>query len=135
MPMIIKYTDQICVEKNRTILFVDFDYNAFKANGNLREETPFIKETLEWFKTHNIDYELIGPFSNSGFLSGYYGRYYIDVPYETDNAHYKLLEEYFENSDGTMKDPKKAFCYTTLDVCKPILEESEAMWADPDYEP
>lgn len=135
MPRIIKYTDQICVEKNRTILFVDFDYNAFKDNGNLREETPFIKETLEWLKTNNIDYELIGPFSNSGFLCGYYGRYYIDVPYENDNNQYKLLELYFENIDGTMKDPRKLFCYTTLDVCEPILAESEAMWVDPDYEP
>ena len=29
MPQLVKYTDQICVEKNRDILFVDFDYDLF----------------------------------------------------------------------------------------------------------
>lgn len=134
MPRIIKYTDQICVEKNRTILFIDFDYNAFNDSDGLREETPIIKETLNWLSDNNINYEEIGPFSNSGFLSGYYGRYYIDVPFDIDNIHYKLLEAYLENPDGSMKDPRKTFCYTTLDVSKPILAESEAMWNDPDFE-
>ena len=58
-----------------------------------------------------------------------YEKYYIDVPYELTNAKYKLLEEYFENSDGTMKDPKKVFAYCTLEYCKVTYKESNALWA------
>lgn len=128
MPQLVKYTDQICVEKNRDILFVDFDYDLFYDDS--KEETPYIKETLQWFYDNNISYEIIGPFSNSGFLEGYYGRYYIDVPYDLTNAKYKLLEEYFENSDGTMKDPKKVFVYCTLEYCKVTYKESKDLLAE-----
>ena len=130
MPMIVKYTDEKCVEKDRDILFVQFKYNAFDDDGDLKEETPYIKETLEFIKNNDIQYELIGPFSNSGFLCGYYGRYYIDVPYETSNDKYKIIEEYFENSDGTTKDENKIFAYCTLVDCKRILAESEEFWND-----
>ena len=128
MPVLVKYTDEKCVEKDRDILFVQFKYNAFEDEEDLREETPFIQETLEFFKNNDIWYELIGPFSNSGFLCGYYGRYYIDVPYETSNSKYKIIEEYFEYPDGTMKDENKIFSYCTLVDCKRILAESEKFW-------
>lgn len=133
MPKIVKYTDEKCVEKNRTILFVDFDYSIFNDEDKLKDKTPLIKETLDWFEENNIEYEQIGPFSNSGFLCGYYGRYYIDVPYETSNEKYKLLEEYFENPDGSMKDERKLFCYTKVEWRKEILDKSKALWEDEEY--
>ncbi len=126
MPQLIKYTDQKCVEMDRTILFVDFDYDYLE--NDLREETTYIKETLEFFKNNDIGYELIGPFSNSGILGGYFARYYINVPYETTNKKYKIIEEYFENSDGSMKDSKKLFGYCVLEDCKRIYAESKAIW-------
>ena len=130
MPQIIKYTDEKCIEKNRTILFVHFDYSIFDDDERLKDKTPFIEETLEWFQENNINYELIGPFSNSGFLCGYYPRYYIDVHYDTSNDEYKLLEDYFENPDGSMKDKRKLFCYTEVEWCKEILDKSKALWEE-----
>ena len=126
MPQLIKYTDEKCIEMDRTILFVNFDYDYLE--NDLREETPYIKETLEFFKNNDIGYELIGPFSNSGILGGYFARYYIDVPYETTNEKYKIIEEYFENSNSSMKDPKKLFAYCVLEDCTRIYAESKAIW-------
>lgn len=126
MPQLVKYTDEKCIEMNRVILFVQFDYNYLE--DELREETPYIKETLEFFKNNDIGYELIGPFSNSGLLGGYIGRYYIDVPYEISDEKYKIIEEYFENPDGSMKDSKKLFAYCILEDCKRIYAESKALW-------
>ena len=126
MPQLIKYTDEKCIEMNRTILFVQFDYNYLE--DELREETPYIKETLEFFENNDIGYELIGPFSNSGILGGYFARCYIDVSYEVSDTKYKIVEEYLENSDGSMKDPKKLFGYCMVDDCKRIYAESKALW-------
>lgn len=124
MPQIIRHIDQICVEKARDILFIDFQYDRRGDTDYLRQDLPYIKETLEWLDQNDIQWEQTGPLSNSGWLSGYVGWYYVDVPYDTTNPQYKLLEAYLENPDGTMKDPNKVFCYITLEICKPALEES-----------
>lgn len=125
MPRLVKYTDQKCIEMDRTILFVQFEYDMFV--DELEEETLYIRETLELFDSNDIGYELIGPFSNSGILGGYFARYYIDVPYETSNVKYKIVEEYLENPDGSMKDSKKLFGYCVVDDCKRIYAESKAL--------
>jgi hypothetical protein len=84
---------------------------------DLREETPRIRETLEWLDSQNIGYELTGLFSDSGLLSGYSGVYYIDIPFNTTNDNYQKLEEYFEDGVGNMKVDNKIFMYVTLEFC------------------
>lgn len=44
MPQIIKYTDEKCIEKNRTILFVHFDYSIFDDDDRLKDKLHLLKK-------------------------------------------------------------------------------------------
>lgn len=138
MPQVVRYCDQIAVEENKDALFVDFSDAYFSQPWDDRqdEETDYIKETLMWLDENDIKYELSGPFSNSGWLSGYCPRYYLDIPFDKNDEKYKLVAEKLEYPDEiTPKDDRIRFICVLLETAKPIYAESKAQWDDPDWAP
>jgi len=117
--IVIPYVEEVCVREDRDILFIDFTEKSKISRGRLKENTPIIKDTLEWLNVHEIKYELIGSFSTDGWLEGYPARYYVDVPIDANNQKFKLVEDKFE-IEGLPRDARVILCGTMLESCKRI---------------
>ena len=46
----------------------------------------------------------------------YRGSIYVDVPFDTTDSTYQLLQTYLENPDGTMRHPTVTFEYYPLEM-------------------
>ncbi len=46
----------------------------------------------------------------------YFGDVYIDIPFDENDPQYLIVQDYLENSDGTMRDKQVYFCYLPLEV-------------------
>jgi hypothetical protein len=128
MPMLIEYLDHIALQKNRDILFLDFQIkpegkSESEAHEQLFLDGPKRDEAMEakimaWLERENIDYCTAGPVSWSGWITGGPLYLYLDVPMDETNEDYKKLCAYLENADGSMRFQNCQFCYMTLEGCK-----------------
>ena len=132
MPMLIDPIDQIARQKQRTVLYVVFDdpdSNDFEASFDW-ENCKNRQRVITWFDEQAIQYQPCFQVWSDGLLQcPYRGQLYIDVPFETDNSVYKKLEAYFENQDGSMKNPEITFCYLPLKrAMKNAHHDEEGYW-------
>ena len=124
MPMIIQHIDAIARQKQRDVLFVQFESDRmpdepdvdFKFSKMLLDwdELPVRQQIIDWLDEHGMKWQPCGDFANTSVMSGYQGQIYIDVPYDTSLQEYKKLEAFLENPDGSMKFPHVLFCYLPL---------------------
>ncbi len=130
MPRVLRYRDQICTEKDRDILFMQFNPKFVLEDDIDVDDIPIRKKTLEWLEDNNIEVEWCGPASNSGLISGYFGDFYIDVPYDEENPTYQKLQKYFEDENGELRpefEDLAIFAYYKLEWAKELnyTEEDE----------
>ena len=114
MPQILKHIDKIAREKQRDVLFIDFDREMYPSYDYKNYEER--KKLLQWLDKNNIPYEECGHMASEYEWESYRGQLYIDIPFDKNNEEYKNLNELLENPDGSMKIPGVNFWYLPLKV-------------------
>ena len=110
MPMILKHIDKIAREKQRDVLFVDF----VSPNNEYKNFIPR-QELLLWLDEHNIAYEECGPIADEYGWESYRGQIYIDLPFDENNAQYKLLDSHLMTSENKFKIEGVRFYHLRLE--------------------
>lgn len=121
MPMLIEHLDAIAREKGRDILFLDFPqeggndpFDSFFVDW---DSVPIRQQVIAWLDQNQIGWRMCGGFADeNSMVSGYYGRIYIDVPFDTNDPVYQKLSNYLETPEGEMKLAGVKFCYLPLEM-------------------
>ena len=114
MPKTIKNIDKIGREKNRDVLYIQFDKKVFPKYNYKNYKNR--AELLKWLDTHNIGYEeCFGVSSDNGFES-YRGQLYIDIIYDESLDIYNLLNDHIEPQDGVLRFEGIGLWYLPLSV-------------------
>lgn len=124
MPQLIKYIDQIAREKQRDVLYLEFNPKPTKDdffgdnNGRYSFEDDSVRtKVLDDLTKMGVTWWFCGPFADENFiLRGYDGQVYVDVPYDKDLPLYQKLESYLEHPDGTMRFESVRFYIVPLSV-------------------
>jgi len=132
MPMVIRYIDQIAREKSRDILFMQFNPKFIFEDDLFVDDILVRNKILAWLEKQQVDIEFCGPSSNSDRLVGYFGNFYIDVPYDEENPTYQKIQQYLEDENGQMKPEFKdsLFCYYKLTWAKKLAYTDEPGYWD-----
>ena len=110
MPMLIEHIDAIARKAKRDVLFVVFRSPVDWQENRLR------KQVCQWLDDHKVPWRECGPVADEHCMASYQGEIYIDVPFDEANPTYQKIQDYLENSNGTMRDPNVVFCCLRLDV-------------------
>ncbi len=109
MPVLIEHIDAIARQKQRDVLFLEF--NSAGPRGPFDEiargdqgcdwaTLPSRLKIIGWLNERNIVWKPCGAFANTSFMTSYRGQIYIDIPFELSSAEYKALEAFLEFPDG-----------------------------------
>jgi hypothetical protein len=123
MPQLIKHIDQIAREKQRDVLFLEFNPKPTKKDiwGDDQgrywfEQDPIRKQILEHLTTMSILWECCASFANENAIDSYNGRVYIELPINEDCPRYQSLVDYLEYPDGTMRFKNVRFYALSLEI-------------------
>ena len=101
MARVLKNIDQIGREKNRDVLFIQFDRKFFPKYDYKNYKNR--AELLEWLDHNNIAYEeCFGVASDNG-LESYRGQLYVDVVFDETLDIYNLLNNHIEPQNGVLR--------------------------------
>ncbi len=134
MPMLIDYIDKIARREQRGVLFICF----FPPERIEQSDETFDwehsenrKDVIRWLDEKQIKWTpCFGVWFHGFILCPYVGEIYVDVPYDRDNADYRMLEAYLENPDGTMRNPDITFYYISLSVAMKNAHHDEPGYHD-----
>ncbi|MFI3136440.1 MAG: hypothetical protein QX197_06640 [Methylococcaceae bacterium] len=136
MPQLIKHIDAIAREKQRNVLFLTFrsQKSANADSWNLffdynESKVPIRKTVCQWLTEHNISWYPCAHFATESFVMGYFGRIYLDIPFDENDKQYQLVRDYLEHPDGTPRDPKIGFwCLLLEDAMKNAFHDEPGYW-------
>lgn len=98
MPRILKHIDQIAREKERDVLFINFDNEIYPDNDYKKWTSR--TQLIDWFRKNQIDYIECFNVANENCMESYRGDIYIDVYYDENDPTYIKVKDYLEDSDG-----------------------------------
>jgi len=121
MPMLIEYIDAIARQKGRDVLFLDFlqkeiedPFDLFNVDWDC---VPIRQQVIAWLNQKQIGWQICGTVADeNSMVSGYQGRIYIDVPFDTTDVAYQMLADYLETPEGKMKLEGVSFRYLPLEI-------------------
>ncbi len=130
MPKLIEHIDAIARKKQCAVLFIEFhpekwgDYANEMEDGECDDSWRDYEyrvdqrreKVLAWLDENVISWQECGPVANEQGFRSYLGEIYIDVPYDENNPQYRLVRDYLENPDGTMRDESIRFYCLPLEV-------------------
>jgi len=103
MPQILEHIDKIARDKNRDVIYINFNRENFPSFEY--EEYAERNKLLEWLNSNNIVYRSCGPLANENGWESYRGQLYLDVPIDESNEQYQLICSHMDNPDGSFKIP------------------------------
>ena len=124
MSHIIYSADSIARQLQRGVLYCSFKtpqtdpISEFTNSGYEKNETRIA--FLKFLESHKIEYQRCAPCEpteGNGWLVGYFGHIFVDVPYDVENPQYKLVQQFLEHDDGTMRYEDTNFYYVSLEEC------------------
>lgn len=118
MPQLIEHIDAIARKKQRGVLLIKFhpeDMGIAMYEYDHRKDRRR-KKVLAWLNKNSIPWVECGPIANENFMINYLGDIYLDIPYDEDDPRYKLVCEYLENPDGTMRDKRVVWYFLSLEI-------------------
>lgn len=135
MPAQIEYIDAIARKKQRAVLYLEFHPRPFKEWRNYDYRNDSTRATvLAWFNAHGIPWTECGSFANPDVMPPYLGQVYIDVPYDESLPEYRMLADYLEHPDGTIRHEGVRFYAMPLDHAMQNAAHDEAgfweRWAE-----
>jgi len=126
MPEQIEYIDAIARKKRRAVLYLEFHPRPFKEWRNYRYEDDSTRAAvLGWFDAHGVPWIECGPFADPCVMAPYLGQVYLDVPYDDNLPAYRLLRDYLEHPDGSMRHEGIRFYALSLEHAMQNVEHDE----------
>ncbi|MDF1878422.1 hypothetical protein JHD46_02070 [Sulfurimonas sp. SAG-AH-194-C20] len=101
MPLIIEHIDKIARDKQRDVIFIEFDREVYPSYDYEKYEECI--KLLEWLESHDIAYRSCGPIAREDGWESYRGELYLDIPFDRENEKYQLICEHMDNPDGSFK--------------------------------
>lgn len=99
--------------------------NRVQKYRRARDDDPH----LQWLAASNIPFQPCGGVASENAIMSYPGLYYIDVPMNENHPTYRQLLAYFENEDGTPKDPLCVlYAYTLENAMKNAHHDEPGFW-------
>lgn len=118
MPMLIEHIDAIARKKQRNVLYVIFHPTRSIGDDIFPpydwSHDPIRETVCNWLTEHHITWKECGGIACENAMYPYRGQIYLDVPYDENDPEYKLVRDYLENSDGSMRFETVIFCYLPL---------------------
>ena len=106
MPQLIHHIDEIARHNNRDVLMVSFPELGDLIVLDRDLYAPRI-EFIDFLKKHKIKWlKCAPPRSQGGWIIGYFGEIYLDVPFNPKDPKYQLLQGHLELEDGSPRDPR-----------------------------
>jgi hypothetical protein len=132
----IRYIDECAISVERDVLFLMFhpeeqdnfeDYLNAGDNKYNYEDDKVRDEVLDKITGMGVKYWpcFCYPTITGGGL--WRGEVCIDTPHDPENEMYMKLNEYFENTDGTMKIDSVRFCYYPISAAKYASQQFEEL--------
>ena len=116
MPALIQHIDAIARRKGRDALYLEFHPHGRAQWRDYRyDEDPVRTAVLAWLDRHRVAWQACGPIADPRRMLPYLGQVYLDVPFDEALPEYRLLRDYLENPDGSMRLEGVRFCYVPLD--------------------
>lgn len=116
MPALLEHIDAIARQKGRDVLFLEFHPKPFSEWRHYDCGTDATRTSiLEWLDAHGVPWKRCGPFANPQVMAPYLGQVYLDVPYDESLPMYRMLCDYLEWPDGSMRHAGVRFYVMSLD--------------------
>lgn len=132
MPALLQHIDQIARQKQRGVLFVQFDRDIFPEADYTHWQVR--QDLISWLEQQHIPYTPCLGFANEWAMSGYRGELYFDVCYDEADPLYQALSSYLEDQAGQAKFEGVQFCYCPLETAMQNQHHDEPgfweKWAD-----
>jgi hypothetical protein len=126
MPALIEHIDAIARRKKRAVLYLEFHPQPSGDRKNYRfEDDPVRASVLAWLDAHGVPWTHCGPFADPRVMAPYLGQVYLDVPYDETLSDYRVLRDYLEHPDGTMRHEGVRFFAMPLDYAMRNAEHDE----------
>lgn len=115
MPQLIEYIDAIARSKMRDVLYLEFHPQPASAWRDYQfERDPVRMAVLAWLEQRGLDWAACGPMADPATMARYLGQVYVDVPYDESLPAYRMLRDYLEFPDGSMRQAGARFYLLTL---------------------
>ena len=134
MPMLIEHIDAIARQKQRDVLFLEFNTPgpqgpfeeiAREDQGCNWRALPSRLKIIGWLDEQKIAWKPCGAFANLNFMTSYRGQIYIDLPFEPSSAEFKSLEAFLEFPDGQYPCRRQVSRQQPLCLsCRPHLQSA-----------
>lgn len=115
MPQLIEHIDAIARQKQRDVLFIQFndpsDSEDWLYDG---ESSASRQEIIQWLNNNQIIWQPCSGVANENCMMSYAGQIYIDVPFGVADPVYQRVLGHLENPDGSMRLPGVLFCALKL---------------------
>jgi len=124
MPQLIEHIDAIARQKRRAVLYLEFH----PATGwrHYRYQADAARDmVLAWLDAHQIGWQPCGPIADPCTMPPYLGQVYLDVPYDEALPAYRILRDYLELPDGSMRHAGVNFYALPLELADNIAEHDE----------
>ena len=116
MPALIKHIDAIARLKGRDVLYVEFHPEAPSDRRSYDYGRDALRSAvLAWFDAQALPWQECGPFADPRVMARYLGQVHVDVPYDESLPAYRVLRDYLEWPDGSMRHAGVRFCVMPLD--------------------
>jgi hypothetical protein len=126
MPALIEHIDAIARAEKRAVLYLEFHpLEAGERRAYRFEEDAVRSGVLSWLDAHGMRWRACGPFADPHRMASYLGQVYLDVPYDEALAEYRMLRDFLEHPDGTMRQRGVRFYAMPLEFAMRNAEHDE----------
>lgn len=126
MPALIEHIDAIARQKGRAALYLEFHPQAAaERHAYHHEEDPMRAQVLAWLDANGVPWRPCGPLANPSVMASWRGQVYLDLPWDETLPAYRVLRDYLELPDGSMRHAGVRFYAMPLELAMENAEHDE----------
>lgn len=130
MPALIDHIDAIARQKGRAALYLEFHPQAAAERRDCHyrydpTRDPMRDQVLAWLDANGVPWRPCGPLANPSVMGSWRGQVYLDLPWDEELPAYRLLRDYLELPDGSMRHAGVRFYAMPLELAMENAEHDE----------
>ncbi|GGY46511.1 hypothetical protein [Pseudoduganella albidiflava] len=126
MPGLVEHIDAIARREQRAVLYLEFHPRPRAEWRHYRFEDDATRAAiLAWLDAHGVPWTRCGPFADPRVMAPYLGQVYLHIPYDESLAGYRVLRDYLEHPDGSMRHAGVRFYAMPLEHAMNNAEHDE----------
>lgn len=98
MPKLIEHIDAIARKEQSGVLRIRFYSRDMDLMAHEYRQDPERQRVLNWLDEHDIFWLSCGHVANENCMTSYRGEVHVDLPYDTTNPTYQVLQVYLGKS-------------------------------------